>query len=105
VTTNIQWQTISVTALPPGISVTFDYGDGSEEDTYPAIALLHQRGDDSYHGEVERIVLGYLNTHRGEVEPVDVDNGNNGFGGLVRVNITRAGDMNPADPVDVDGVA
>jgi hypothetical protein len=38
---NLRWHTMSVTALQPGISVTFDYGPDTQEDTYPVLALLH----------------------------------------------------------------
>ena len=68
--TQIKWRTESITALPPGLSVTLR--DGDEESTWPAVALLHQTADEN--GEsVERIMLGMLNPYRGEVEALDVD--------------------------------
>ena len=73
------WRTVSVTALPPGIWVSFDplpqYG--GESWSWPAVAMLHQVCDrhPDYPGDdyVERIVLGVLNMGRYEIEPVGAD--------------------------------
>jgi hypothetical protein len=86
-TTTIRWRTESVTPLPPGLSVTLSDGDGGEESTWPAIALLQQAAQDDYHGyDEQRIVLGLLNPHRGYVEPFDIDDDFDRLGEFVCIN-------------------
>lgn len=85
---SLKWRTLSVTALPPGMSVTFSYD--AEEFTWDAVALLHQHYDDDEHPwygpDYERIVLGVLNPQRGEVETVEADEDGHLTGHIVRID-------------------
>lgn len=71
------WDTVSITALPTGFTVTFD--DDDDDYTLPAIAVLLQTSI-----EGERIVLGVLNPRNGEIEAVDVNDGKLGWACVVR---------------------
>lgn len=62
-----EWQTIGVTALPPGTAAV---EVGEYKTRRPVVALLHQRHDTGDGSRVyDRVVLGYLN-YSGEVLPV-----------------------------------
>lgn len=65
-----RWHTVNATALPPGITALVADG-GPEDFAVPVPALLVQERGGSR--RETRVVLGLLNTHRGEVEPYDVD--------------------------------
>jgi hypothetical protein len=87
------WQTVNVTALPPGISVTVQHGrDETDRWRWPAVALLHQsRGDDV------QVVLGVLNTS-GEVEPCYSGRSDDNRHGLELVHLDYGPYMKTAAP-------
>lgn len=88
-TPKIKWTTTSVTALPPGMSVTLRDKDDGSEFTWPAVALLQQTGEGAWHGDDQRLTLGLLNLQRGEVEPLEVDDDEPGV--LVSINLDDDG--------------
>lgn len=78
------WQTHAVTTAPAGIWVRLKTHGGEEEFELPAVALLHQI--DHSRG-VDRVVIGVLNPHRGEIEAVNVDDDDNDVGQLVAITV------------------
>ena len=69
------WETVSVTAISPGVEVLIKVRNGEhdgEEILLPAIAILHQTlfGEESI---TERIVLGILDVNTGEIMAASPD--------------------------------
>ncbi len=69
-TEEMQWETVNVTAIPPGIDVVMKAEGG--EIVLPAIAILHQTkfGEESVD---ERIVLGVLDMGNGQLMAASPD--------------------------------
>ena len=68
-----EWETVSVTAIPPGIDVLMKIRAGEHdglEVLLPALVVLHQTlfGEESV---TERIVLGILDVNTGEIMAAD----------------------------------
>jgi hypothetical protein len=99
-TEQMNWETVNVTGIEPGIEVVLK-GELVEEIVLPAIAILHQTlfGEDSV---TERIVLGVLDMGTGEIfaaEPEQVvtvllDDGDDTGDGEAGVEPLFLGDSN-----------